>query len=60
MKLSFGVKKKVGSPKIQAVNKKGFEKTEEDKEEIEVITAVDNDGIKGTKPPKKKKNLLFH
>ena len=59
MKLSFGFKKTNSGPKVQAVNKRGFEKVEEDREEIEIITGVDNKGIKGTKPKVKEEKLVI-
>ena len=59
MKLSFGFKKTTSGPKVQAINKRGFEKVEEEKEDIEIITGVDDKGIKGTKPKKEEEKLVI-
>jgi len=57
--ISFSFKKKNTGPKVQAVNKRGFEKVEEDKDDIEIITGVDEKGIAGTKPKEVKEELVI-
>ena len=56
---TFSFKKKNTGPKVQAVNKRGFEKVEEDKDDIEIITGVDEKGIAGTKPKEIKEELVI-
>lgn len=41
------------------MNKRGFEKVEEDKDDIEIITGVDEKGIAGTKPKEVKEELVI-
>ena len=45
MKLSFGIKKK-STTKVVTTKSRGFEKVEEEKDDIEIITEVDEKGIK--------------
>ena len=59
MKLSFGFKQTKSGSKVQAVNKRGFEKIEDEKEDIEIITGVDDTGIKGTKVKKIEEKLVI-
>jgi len=56
---SFSFKKKNTGPKVQAVNKRGFEKVEEEQDDIEIITGVDEKGIAGTKPKVVKEDLVI-
>jgi len=58
MKLSFGIKKTKTS-KVVSVKSRGFEKVEEDKEDVEIITGVDEKGIKGTKVVVEEKPLVI-
>ena len=42
-----------------SVKSRGFEKVEEEKDDYEIITEVDEKGIKGTKPKEEEKPLII-